>query len=405
MSWLYVGIWTLLIYLTIPLARTIQSFVTEYWDRTAFSWVVVAAVALGIISAAWFLLRHRRRVRGAQYISLAAVAALYLYGTYYLRHAPEEALHFVQYGVLGLLVYRALTHHVRDATIYLSAAALCGLLGTWDEIIQWVTPRRYWDFRDVYINFIGGGLIQLAIAFGMRPSIINRGWPMERSVRLFARLYIAQLILLGLCVSNTLARIHWYADRIPALEFLKTNASVMVEYGYRHEDPDIGVFFSRFTLEDLKREDDAHAEEYARILQAYHAPETYGEFLRIYPPAVNPFLHEARVHLWRRDHYRGSAWQHGEGSHLFAYHYTVAYREHLIVERYFSNTYHRTRYRMADRNVQEMRDWQLPDEPYVSAVSAHMITTYREQDFWLMILIAVIALEGSQRYYAFRRRE
>ena len=43
------------------------------------------------------------------------------------------------------------------------------------------------------------------------------------------------------------------------------------------------------------------------MLDAYHTPAVYDEFLSIYTVTADPFLHEARVHLFRRDRYRHTA--------------------------------------------------------------------------------------------------
>ena len=52
----------------------------------------------------------------------------------------------------------------------------------------------------------------------------------------------------------------------------------MVEYGYRYLDPDIGVFWSRFSPEQLKKNDHLRGEEVAQILDRYIRGEGYGSF-------------------------------------------------------------------------------------------------------------------------------
>ena len=39
---------------------------------------------------------------------------------------PEEAVHFIQYGALGVLLFRAFSHRMRDPMIYLAAALARG---------------------------------------------------------------------------------------------------------------------------------------------------------------------------------------------------------------------------------------------------------------------------------------
>ena len=86
---------------------------------------------------------------------------------------PEEAVHFLEYGVLGLLIYRALTHRVKDVSIYFMALMIGAMVGMMDEAIQWVTPKRFWGLNDIWLNFFAVGLTQVAFAKGLRPSIIS----------------------------------------------------------------------------------------------------------------------------------------------------------------------------------------------------------------------------------------
>jgi len=46
-----------------------------------------------------------------------------------------------------------------------------------------------------------------------------------------------QLLVLGLCLSNTPWVVDWYASRIPFLEYLRHEDNVMSEYGFRYDDP------------------------------------------------------------------------------------------------------------------------------------------------------------------------
>ncbi len=43
-SWLFVGLWTLIIFMTIPFARAIQKFVYLQWGRDTFAYVVIGVV-------------------------------------------------------------------------------------------------------------------------------------------------------------------------------------------------------------------------------------------------------------------------------------------------------------------------------------------------------------------------
>ncbi|MBD3871962.1 MAG: VanZ family protein, partial [Acidobacteria bacterium] len=58
---------------------------------------------------------------------------------------PEEAVHFLEYGVLGVLLFRALSTHIHDGSVFAAGALIGILVGIFDEIIQWFVPGRYWS--------------------------------------------------------------------------------------------------------------------------------------------------------------------------------------------------------------------------------------------------------------------
>ena len=173
-AWAWVALCSLAIFSVVPLARMIQDFVSSRWGRTAFGFAVLAGVAAAFLGML-YLLFFRLKIRsGPRYLWLTAVLGLYIYFTLKLWRAPEEeAVHFLEYGVLGFLLFRALSITIRDKTIYVTTFLAGSLVGTADEILQWLMPGRYWDSRDVGLNALAAGLIQVAIWKGIRPALIS----------------------------------------------------------------------------------------------------------------------------------------------------------------------------------------------------------------------------------------
>lgn len=68
---------------------------------------------------------------------------------------PEERIHFIEYGILGVLVFKALGKGFKKIII---AILFILLTGTLDEIIQFILPNRVGDIRDIIFNVIGGSL-------------------------------------------------------------------------------------------------------------------------------------------------------------------------------------------------------------------------------------------------------
>ena len=396
-SWLFVGLWTLVIYCTIPFARRIQEFVSDRWGREMFTVVVLVAVLAVGAAALARCLRDGRPGRGRRLIWLGAVAAvtIHLAGRF---TSPEEALHFLEYGLLGVLAFRALAHRLDDAGIYLAAALVCAILGTFDEVIQWMTPRRFFDFRDIRLNALAGALALAAVWQGVVPPFVRRGFG-PRSVRAACRLGVAQLLLLGLCASNTPQAVAWYAARVPLLQPLNETTSEMAEYGYRHEDPEIGAFFSRFPVEGLRKLDAARAGEVAGFLDEFKddRKKGYERFLKKYSPGTDPFAHEFRVHLFRRDHYFAVAWRYQRNPRLYRLHRTVACRENQILETYFGQTLARTGADYSPGRVAELEKELDRASFYESPVSAGLITRFSEGQVWAGILAGIALLTWIDR--------
>ena len=396
-SWLLVAAWSLVIFATIPLARAIQHIVREAVGEQAFLYAVLVAILVTFLAT----FRHLRGlgrispVRGAWLVGVAAVYAGYAFT---LRRAPVEAVHFLQYGVLGVLAFRALTHRMRDPGIYLAAALVGGIVGILDEAIQWMTPRRVWDLRDVWFNFFAASLIQVAIAAGIRPPLIA-GTPTPRSVRLSCRIAALATLLLLASLLNTPPRIAWYAERIPGLGFLRERSDVMLEYGHLYEVPEIGRFRSRFSPAEIEHIDAERGAEAGRIL-AGSSEADYESFLERYTPISDPFLHEVRVHLFRRDRYLTTAERHLEDEDWYRRDLTVGYRENRILERFFPNTLRHSGSSFTPERRAHLAQRQFPEKSYESRVSSHLVTRVGERHVvagLAAILLALLGIHGAAR--------
>jgi len=390
-SWLYMAVWTLIIYVTIPLARAIQKFVSRQWDRDLFTYAVLAITAAGLVAAVRYVRRHQPAAR-SNYYWLIIIGGIF--GGYTIKlgqRSPEEAIHFVQYGVLGILTYRALTHRLQDTSVYLAAAIICGIIGAIDEFIQWLTPRRVWGLNDIWLNFFSSALVQIALARGLQPTFIARR-PSRENLRLVCRLAIAALTILAASLLTTPPRIAWIADRIGWLEFLKHHDGVLLEYGYLYEDPQIGVFRSRFAPRELKQIDRKRAVAAAEILDRFRDELTYPTFLKRYTPVSDPFIHEARVHLFRRDRHFSQALKTENDPATYAKHLTIAWRENRIMEAYFPNTLRHSDYVWAEENWRLAHRHLLPGELDDSWVSRDLVTRVSEGMVVCLFIVLILGL-------------
>lgn len=401
-AWVAVAAWTAVVLATIPLASAIQARVEARFGSVLFLWSVLAVVAAATVAMGRALARRRPRPSLAAWAWLLGVAAVFASYTWALRGNPEEAVHFVEYGVLGALLHRALAHRVQDPTIYPAAALLAAVVGVVDEAVQWLTPGRYWSLGDVWLNFTGAALTLVAIGGGLRPP--GTAGPVgAASVRRLLAIAIGLVAAIAASVVNTPPRIAWYTAVLPGLDFVRYASGAMLEYGHRYDDPEIGVFRSRFGPAELRAVDAARAAEAGAILRAFAGDGRYGDFLARYTPITDPFVHEARVHLFRRDRILSRADLHPEDPAWYPWHVTNAFREQLILERWFSRTLAAAAADLpAETRARLARD-QDPAFRFESRVSQDVVTAVDERQV-VAGLAGVLAALLVARWWAGRGR-
>ena len=148
-------LWIGLIYATIPFVRGLREAFAARWPAEIIGFAVMAAIAIAAAAAIASIHRSRRRIGIADTLWLLAVAAVSVIWTRHLMGQPEEAVHFIEYGILGILLYGAMERRVPDWTIYAVVVLTGMLVGTVDELIQWATPERFWTNIAVIADEIG----------------------------------------------------------------------------------------------------------------------------------------------------------------------------------------------------------------------------------------------------------
>ncbi|MFV2073106.1 MAG: VanZ family protein [Thermoanaerobaculales bacterium] len=385
--WLPVLLWVAVIYTTIPFVRRLREFFVARWPGELIAYGVMAVVVAAAVAGLGFLWRRRRGIRVADALWLVGIATILVVWTRHLMGQPEEAVHFLEYGVLGVLLYRALRPRIPDATIFAAGALVGILVGTVDEVIQWVVPDRFWDFRDVALNGGASVLIQVALW-----RLASRATERVRrpSLRLLCRLAAVQILILTLCFSATPARTARLAERLPGLANPASGTDAICEYGHRHALDNLTVFRSRLTLAELEHADAARAPEVAAVLDA--SRHAYGDFLATVSPVDDPFAYEARVHLFARDRNLGEGRKLTEGTPARRERMTIAFRENLILESVFGTTLEHSSYRWPERQRARIEDEQDPKVGFVSKVGSHLITAVSENHLRALMLTLLAAL-------------
>ncbi len=181
------------------------------------------------------------------------------------------------------------------------------------------------------------------------------------------------LKIISLCASNTPKRVYNYTKQIPWLSFLQKEEP-MSEFGYKYKNPEIGVFYSRLSPKSLQKTDDFIGEQNAQILNE-SVDKDYEQFLRKYNPITNPFMHELRVHIFRRDTYfekEKSASNLNEKKEF----YFIAYKENFILKKYFSRSIEKSAYGLNEDIIQEAKALISQNKHYESPVSSNLFTSF-----------------------------
>jgi hypothetical protein len=135
-----------------------------------FAAVVAGAVGVAVVAAvgaALIRVRDRRAVRYGAILGAVAAAAAYSFAT--ASGTPDvdavERVHFLEYGLISLLFYRAWSATADVSIVALPVAA--GLIvGTVEEWFQWFIPNRVGEARDVLLNLVAIGC-GLAFSIGV----------------------------------------------------------------------------------------------------------------------------------------------------------------------------------------------------------------------------------------------
>mgnify|MGYP001616580241 FL=1 len=158
--WVWALGWTLAIYITLYPVRPVCEFLKRTIPFELWINIFLAACLSGI--AILFFRKYKvTDFRG--YVLLLITVSGYLYGLATIPH-PEEKIHFIEYGILAYLVFRALRLDHGAGAAYAGAFALTAALGWADEGIQHLLPNRYYQTFDVVLNAVSG-LLGLLLAY------------------------------------------------------------------------------------------------------------------------------------------------------------------------------------------------------------------------------------------------
>ncbi|MEO7270622.1 MAG: VanZ family protein [Vicinamibacterales bacterium] len=259
---------------------------------THFVAIVGVAVGLAVLAAAMIAIARIRDHRSSRYGLIAAAFVLAV--TYSLRSSignPEsdvvEHVHFVEYGLVTWLFYRAWLG-LGDAGV-LVLPILAGLaVGTMEEWFQWFLPARVGELRDIFLN--GAAIVTgLLFAIAIRPP-----GRLTSGVRAGSLAHVFGVsALLAALIAGFLASVH---------------------VGYEIVDAEAGRFRSIYQASDLDRHSRDRAATWATQPPLVRPPRLSRE---------DQYMSEGLLHVQERNR----QWDAG--------HAGAAWFENRILERYF----------------------------------------------------------------------
>jgi hypothetical protein len=154
-----------------PLVGEIRAAIRSAFPAD-FTFIIGSMVA-GTVGVAF--LAACARVRRQRRLRFAFLLTAFTLGTLFARllrtGAPEvdvvERFHFVEYGLLTVLFYRAWRNRA-DGSVFLLPLLAGVLVGTLDEWFQWFVPARVGEMRDVALDAVASAC-GLLFAVGLRP--------------------------------------------------------------------------------------------------------------------------------------------------------------------------------------------------------------------------------------------
>lgn len=150
--------------LSASFARQVSDFARTCFGEKGFLGLVGSVFIVWILMFLVYAIRNKCRwIR----IALAVAIVIAGVGLAWQIKIPEEKIHILEYAFLGFFTSRDLIKKSRGHKAIVTLV-FCFAVGILDEIFQAVLPYRYFDWRDIAFNGLGGlwGMILFYLSRG-----------------------------------------------------------------------------------------------------------------------------------------------------------------------------------------------------------------------------------------------
>lgn len=351
--------------LSAPFVGQIRSAVKQAFPGQ-FLLIVGVVIAIGVVAALAAAAWRIRDRRLARYGAIAASVLIAVgYSAWNATEFPEsnavERFHFLQYGLITFLFYRA--WRPLDDGAVLVLPVLAGLIvGTVEEWLQWFIPARVGDIRDVALNLV-------AIVSGL---LFSLGLdPPRRLSAAIAPPSRPRVVRMTIAAALTLA-VFFH----------------VLHLGHEIVDPEIGTFTSRYSAERLA----ALQSERTSAWAVTPPPTTLVRLSR-----EDQYLSEGIEHVRERN----ELWTAGD--------IRGAWLENRILEQYYSPvletpTHHGPAHRWpaAQRADAQQRAAERSTgsgsapgrQPFISRAYPYRIFPWPKLVFWTAVLLTIGGIRG-----------
>ncbi len=155
-NWLLLIGYVALIYITLPLMPRMTAFFSSLFGRNFGTIVNSLLIAILIIIIVVMFRYGPGWKNPIFYIGAAALFTAYSAILFFATPIIAEKMHLLEYGFLSYLALRALKGVTLPKKQYLYAFLIVIITGYLDELLQGVTPGRFYQTKDVILNIISG---------------------------------------------------------------------------------------------------------------------------------------------------------------------------------------------------------------------------------------------------------